>query len=60
MARYIFVRLVQGAIVIFLISVFTFVIMRLMPGDPVYLLFGEGQVRISEEQMQAIRAQVGA
>ncbi len=59
MGRYIFVRLVQGAIVIFLISVLTFVIMRLMPGDPVYLLFGEGQVRISEEQMEAIRARWG-
>ena len=59
MARYILVRLVQGAIVIFLISVLTFVVMRLMPGDPVYLLFGEGQVRISEEQMQAIRARWG-
>jgi peptide/nickel transport system permease protein len=30
-----------------------------MPGDPVYLLFGEGQVRISEEQMDAIREQWG-
>ncbi len=30
-----------------------------MPGDPVYLLFGEGQVRISEEQMAAIRARWG-
>ena len=59
MLRYITVRLFQGAIVIFLISIATFVIMRLMPGDPVYLLFGEGQVRISEEQKDAIRAKWG-
>lgn len=44
---------------IWLISVATFVIMRLMPGDPVYLLLGEGQIRISEEQIQAIRRKWG-
>jgi peptide/nickel transport system permease protein len=59
MARYLTVRLFHGAIVIFLISILTFAIMRMMPGDPVYLLFGEGQVRISEEQMDAIREQWG-
>ncbi|MBW7886076.1 MAG: ABC transporter permease [Caldilineaceae bacterium] len=59
MLRYISVRLFQGAIVIFLISILTFAVMRLMPGDPVYLLMGEGQVRISEEQIQAIRARWG-
>ncbi len=59
MARYLVVRIFQGAIVIFLISVATFVIMRLMPGDPVYLLMGEGEVRISEEQIEAIRRRWG-
>ena len=59
MLRFLTVRLFHGAIVIFLISVATFVIMRLMPGDPIYLLFGEGQVRISAEQMDAIREQWG-
>jgi peptide/nickel transport system permease protein len=44
---------------IFLISVATFVIMRLMPGDPVYLLLGEGQVRISQDQIEAIRERWG-
>ena len=59
MLRYITVRLMQGIIVIFLISVATFVIMRLMPGDPVYLLLGEGEIRISEEQIEAIKAKWG-
>ncbi len=59
MLRYAVVRLFQGAIVIFLISLATFAIMRLMPGDPVYLLLGEGEVRISEEQIEAIRERWG-
>jgi peptide/nickel transport system permease protein len=59
MARYITVRLFHGVIVILLISVLTFMVMRMMPGDPVYLLMGEGQVRITEEQIQAIRARWG-
>jgi peptide/nickel transport system permease protein len=57
--RYIFVRSLQGMLVVVLISILTFVIMRMLPGDPVYLLLGEGQVQISEEQMQAVRAKWG-
>jgi peptide/nickel transport system permease protein len=45
--------------VVVLISVMTFVIMRLMPGDPVYLLLGEGQIQITQAQMEAIRAKWG-
>lgn len=59
MLRYITSRVFQGILVIFLISIATFAIMRLMPGDPVYLLLGEGQVRISEEQIDAIRVRWG-
>jgi peptide/nickel transport system permease protein len=59
MGRYLAVRLLQGLVVIFLISVATFVIMRLLPGDPVYLLLGEGQVRISADQIDAIRHKWG-
>ena len=59
MARYIVVRVFQGLLVIFLISIVTFAIMRLLPGDPVFLLLGEGEIRISEEQMDAIRHKWG-
>ena len=59
MARYITVRLVQGLIVILLISVVTFIIMRLLPGDPVFLLLGEGGIRITDEQIRDIRARWG-
>jgi peptide/nickel transport system permease protein len=59
MLRYVTVRLLQGIIVILLISIATFVMMRMMPGNPVDLLLGEGQVRISQEQINAIYARWG-
>jgi peptide/nickel transport system permease protein len=59
MLIYITRRILQGLVVLVLISVLTFVIMRLMPGDPAYLLLGEGEIRISEEQMEAIRRRWG-
>jgi peptide/nickel transport system permease protein len=59
MARYLSVRLLHGLLVLFLISVVTFAIMRFLPGDPVYLLLGEGEIRISQEQMDAIRHKWG-
>ena len=59
MSGYLTFRLLRGALVIVLISVMTFVIMRLMPGDPVFLLLGEGQVQITEAQIEAIRQKWG-
>ena len=59
MLTYIARRILQGAIVIVLISVGTFIVIRLMPGDPTYLLLGEGEIRITQEQMEAIRARWG-
>ena len=59
MLTYIARRILQGVVVIVLISVGTFVVIRLMPGDPTYLLLGEGEIRISQEQMEAIRARWG-
>lgn len=59
MTRYLTVRLFQGMIVVVLISLVTFTIMRLLPGDPVFLLLGEGRIRISKEQMEAIRHKWG-
>ena len=41
MARYTVVRLAEGLVVLLLISVATFLIMRLLPGDPVMILLGE-------------------
>jgi ABC-type dipeptide/oligopeptide/nickel transport system permease component len=59
MINYIVSRLLQGVLVVFLISIIAFAIMRLMPGDPVYLLVGEGNIRITNEQLDAIRAKWG-
>lgn len=59
MLLYIVRRLLQGVVVIILISIVTFILMRLMPGDPTYLLLGEGEIRISEEQVEAIRRRWG-
>ena len=60
MLRYITARFLQGIVVIILISIITFVIMRLMPGDPTSFLLGEDSgVRISQEQIDAIKARWG-
>ncbi|MEZ4605311.1 MAG: ABC transporter permease [Deinococcales bacterium] len=59
MSSYILFRLLKGLVVVLLIAIATFIIMRLMPGDPVYLLLGEGQVQITQEQIDAIHRRWG-
>lgn len=59
MSSYILFRVFKGIVVIVLISILTFVIMRAMPGDPVQLFLGTGEVELTEEQMDAIRAKWG-
>lgn len=56
MVGYLGSRILQGLIVILIISIATFAMMRLMPGDPVMLLLGEGRLRISQQQIDAIRS----
>ena len=57
MARYVVQRLLQGVVVIFLVSVTSFVILQLAPGSPVDVLIGEAQV--SQEQIDAITRKWG-
>jgi ABC-type dipeptide/oligopeptide/nickel transport system permease component len=52
MLRYVVQRLLQGVIVIFLVSLTSFIILQLAPGSPVDILIGEAQV--SQEQIDAI------
>ena len=59
MSTYLTFRILKGFFVVVLISILTFVIMRLMPGDPVFLLLGDGQISITQEQIDAIRAKWG-
>ncbi len=53
MLRYLVVRLMHGAAVIWLVTILVFLILHLSPGDPVQLLVGEAQM--TREQMEAIR-----
>jgi peptide/nickel transport system permease protein len=52
MASYMAMRLLQGVVVIFLVSITSFVIMQLAPGSPVDIMIGEAQV--SQEQIDII------
>ena len=56
MLRYVIRRLLQGIIVVFLISVATFGILHLTPGDPIFVLIGEsGTAQLTTEQIAQIR-----
>lgn len=57
MLSYLIQRLLQGLIVIFLVSLLTFIVMQLAPGDPVRLLVG--QAYVTPDQLDAIRAKWG-
>ncbi|HET8630788.1 MAG TPA: ABC transporter permease [Thermomicrobiales bacterium] len=56
MLRYVVLRLLQGALVVVLISVLTFGILHLTPGDPILILIGEtGRTQLTTAQIEAIR-----
>jgi ABC-type dipeptide/oligopeptide/nickel transport system permease component len=57
MGAYIIRRVLQGILVIWLVSITTFGIMQLAPGSPVDILVGEAQV--SQEQIDAIEHKWG-
>jgi peptide/nickel transport system permease protein len=52
-------RIFKGLLVVVLISLVTFGIMRLIPGDPVQLLLGDGSIPITQDQIAAIRSKWG-
>jgi peptide/nickel transport system permease protein len=57
MLHYIVRRLLQGVVVIFLVTLATFSLMHLAPGDPVQVLIGEAEV--SQEVIDAITRKWG-
>lgn len=57
MLRYVIQRLLQGVVVIFLVSLTSFMILQLAPGSPVDILIGRAQV--SQEQIDAINRKWG-
>lgn len=59
MLLYITRRFLQCILIVFLVSVITFVIMRLLPGDPVQLLLGDGKIKMTDELRAAIHHKWG-
>jgi peptide/nickel transport system permease protein len=60
MTSYILRRLVQAIIVLLLVTLIVFFAMRLLPGDPIYLLMTSEETKtITEEQIQELKAQYG-
>ena len=61
-ARYIVQRVFQLIPVLILVSMAVFLIVRIIPGDPVLVMLGvdpEERARISEEQYQTLQKQLG-
>jgi len=59
MILYLVRRLLAALPVLFLTSVIVFLLMRLMPGDPIALMLSEAQAEVSAETLQELRAQHG-
>ena len=60
MFSYIMRRLVFGAVTIVGVSIVVFVIMRILPGDPLVALFGpEGFIKLSEQERAHYMAELG-
>ena len=57
MLRYVSLRLLQGLLVIFLVSITSFIIMQIAPGSPVDIMIGEQQV--TQEQIDLITHEWG-
>ncbi len=57
MISYVTKRLLQGVLVLFLVSLLTFFVMYFMPGDPARRMVGQGYV--TETQLEAIREKWG-
>ncbi|GED70796.1 peptide ABC transporter permease [Brevibacillus reuszeri] len=56
MAQYLWNRLAAGLLVVFGISVFTFALVHMIPGDPVRMMLGQ---KATQEQVEHIREQMG-
>ena len=60
MTTYIFRRLAQGLLVLVIVSVFIFLVMRLLPGDPLMLYVAQSQLEnITPEDLDRLRAEFG-
>ena len=56
MTTYIIRRIIQAAIILILVTLMVFLAMRLLPGDPIYMIMSEGQIaNATIEQIEHIR-----
>jgi peptide/nickel transport system permease protein len=57
---YIIRRLLLGLITVILVTIMIFLVMRLLPGDPLIMYLGQNEIgQITPEQMQALRHKFG-
>ena len=60
MGTYIIRRLIQAIIVILIVTVLVFIGMRLLPGDPIFMLFNPNQLQeYTDEQIEQLRHEAG-
>jgi peptide/nickel transport system permease protein len=60
MVSYIIRRLLQSIVVILIVTVFVYFGMRLLPGDPIYMLFNPNQLQnMTQEELAQIRHEAG-
>src|SRR5215471_18786990 len=60
MYSYIARRLIFGALTVIGVSIMVFVIMRILPGDPLVAIFGpEGMTKLTQEQRASYMAELG-
>jgi peptide/nickel transport system permease protein len=60
MTDYIIRRVLMGIVVLILVTIFVFLVMRLLPGDPLLIYIGENDIgNFTEEDIQALRHEYG-
>ncbi|NLN07756.1 MAG: ABC transporter permease [Firmicutes bacterium] len=60
MTTYILRRIVQSFVVVIFVTVMVFLVMRLLPGDPVLMLVTSGELQeFTQEQIDALREELG-
>jgi peptide/nickel transport system permease protein len=60
MLAYIIRRIIQAFIIIIIVSIAVFLLMRMLPGDPIKLFLGPGQLQnTTPEDLEALRAKYG-
>jgi peptide/nickel transport system permease protein len=60
MTTYIIRRLIQGFFILIIITLIVFLAMRLLPGDPIYMILGEAEItNLTREEIDEIRHEYG-